>query len=154
MHCPFCGCDKTDVKDTRTSEDGSSTRRRRHCPDCLSRFTTVERVYLREMNVRKKEGRIEPFDREKLTRSVRLALHKRPISDERIDKVLTGIVRQLEASGESEIDARAIGEMVMEALLTLDSVAYVRFASIYKDFCEAKDFETLVGTIEENQENG
>ncbi len=148
MHCPFCGSDKTDVKDTRTSEDGTSTRRSRYCPECLSCFTTVERVYLREMHVKKKEGRLEPFDREKLTRSIRLALHKRPVSDERIEKVVTGIIRQLETSGENEIEAKDIGEMVMDALLELDSVAYVRFASIYKNFHEAKDFEKLIGKIE------
>ncbi|MBY0501280.1 MAG: transcriptional regulator NrdR [Alphaproteobacteria bacterium] len=148
MRCPFCNHEDTAVKDTRPSEDASSVRRRRQCPDCLSRFTTVERVHLRELLVKKKDGRIENFDREKLTKSLRLALHKRPVDDERIERVISGIVRQFEASGETEIPSPAIGELIMTALLELDPVAYVRFASIYRDFHEAQDFEKLIGKLD------
>jgi transcriptional repressor NrdR len=144
MRCPFCSHEDSAVKDTRPSDDSTSIRRRRQCPECLSRFTTVERVYLRELLVQKKDSRIEQFDRDKLTRSIRLALHKRPINDERIERVTSGIVRQFETSGETEIPTSSIGELVMEALLELDPVAYVRFASIYKDFHEAKDFEKFI----------
>ena len=144
MRCPFCSHEDSGVKDTRPSEDSTSIRRRRQCPECLSRFTTIERVYLRELLVKKKDDKIEQFDRDKLTRSIRLALHKRPISDERIERVTSGIVRQFETSGETEIPTTAIGELVMTALLELDPVAYVRFASIYKDFHEAKDFEKFI----------
>ncbi len=144
MRCPFCSHEDSAVKDTRPSDDSTSIRRRRQCPECLSRFTTVERVYLRELLVQKKDSRIEQFDRDKLTRSIRLALHKRPINDERIERVTSGIVRQFETSGETEIPTSAIGELVMAALLELDPVAYVRFASIYKDFHEAKDFEKFI----------
>ncbi len=144
MRCPFCSHEDSGVKDTRPSEDSTSIRRRRQCPECLSRFTTIERVYLRELLVKKKDDKIEQFDRDKLTRSIRLALHKRPISDERIERVTSGIVRQFETSGETEIPTSAIGELVMTALLELDPVAYVRFASIYKDFHEAKDFEKFI----------
>jgi transcriptional repressor NrdR len=147
MRCPFCSHEDTVVKDTRPSEDATSIRRRRQCPDCLSRFTTVERAYLRELLVKKKDNRIENFDREKLTRSVRLALHKRPVDDERIERVVSGIVRQFETSGETEIPASAIGELIMAALLELDSVAYVRFASIYKNFHEAEDFEKFISKL-------
>lgn len=153
MRCPFCGCENTAVKDTRTSEDGTSIRRRRQCPDCFSRFSTAERVYLRELWVRKKEGRTESFDREKLRSSVKLALHKRPVEDEQIEKVINGIVRQLETSGESEVESDAIGSLVMEALSDLDSVAYVRFASVYKNFREAQDFERFIDTLSEGKEN-
>jgi len=149
MRCPFCNNTDTAVKDTRPSEDASTIRRRRQCPECLSRFTTVERVYLRELMVKKKDGQIEDFDREKLFRSIRLALHKRPIEDERIDRIVTGIVRQFETSGESEIASSSIGENVMTALRDLDSVAYVRFASIYKNFHEAQDFEKFIERLEE-----
>lgn len=148
MRCPFCNHEDTAVKDTRPSEDASSVRRRRQCPDCLSRFTTVERVHLRELLVKKKDGRIENFDREKLTKSLRLALHKRPVDDERIERVISGIVRQFETSGETEIPSPNIGELIMAALLELDPVAYVRFASIYKDFREAQDFEKLIGKLD------
>ena len=148
MRCPFCSNEDTAVKDTRPSEDSTSIRRRRQCPECLSRFTTIERAYLRELLVKKKDERIENFDREKLARSVRLALHKRPISDERIERVVSGIIRQFETSGETEIPSTAIGEVVMTALLELDAVAYVRFASIYKNFHEAQDFEELIGKLE------
>lgn len=148
MRCPFCSNEDTAVKDTRPSEDSTSTRRRRQCPECLSRFTTIERAHLRELLVQKKDGRIENFDREKLTRAIRLALHKRPINDERIERVVSGIVRQFETSGETEIPASTIGEVAMTSLLELDLVAYVRFASIYKDFHEAQDFEKFIGKLE------
>ncbi|MBI2707170.1 MAG: transcriptional repressor NrdR [Proteobacteria bacterium] len=148
MRCPFCSSTDTAVKDTRPNEDGSSIRRRRQCPECLSRFTTTERVYLRELLVKKKDGQIVDFDREKLVRSIRLALHKRPIDDERIERVATGIIRQFETSGETEIPTSSIGELVMTALRELDSVAYVRFASIYKNFHEAQDFEKFIEKLE------
>ncbi len=148
MRCPFCSSTDTAVKDTRPSDDAASIRRRRQCPECLSRFTTIERVYLRELLVKKKEGRVENFDREKLFRSIRLALHKRPVDDERIERIVTGIVRQFETSGESEIPTSTIGESVMVALLELDPVAYVRFASIYKNFHEAQDFEKFIERLE------
>jgi transcriptional repressor NrdR len=144
MRCPFCSNDDTVVKDTRPSEDASSVRRRRQCPDCLSRFTTIERAYLRELFVRKKGERVESFDRDKLARSIRLALHKRPIDQERIERVISALVRQFETTGENEISSHFIGESVMTALLELDSVAYVRFASIYKDFHETQDFEKII----------
>jgi transcriptional repressor NrdR len=149
MRCPFCSHEDTAVKDTRPSEDATSIRRRRQCPECLSRFTTIERAYLRELLVKKKGNRIENFDREKLIRSIRLALHKRPIDDERIERVVSGIVRQFETSGETEILSSAIGEVVMTALLELDPVAYVRFASIYRDFHEAQDFEKFIEKLGE-----
>jgi transcriptional repressor NrdR len=148
MRCPFCNRADTAVKDTRPSDDAASIRRRRQCPECLSRFTTIERVYLRELFVKKKEGRVEPFDREKLFRSIRLALHKRPVDDERIDRIVTGIVRQFETSGEAEIPSSVIGESIMAALRELDPVAYVRFASIYKDFHEKEDFEKFIEKLE------
>ncbi len=147
MRCPFCSNNDTVVKDTRPSEDASSIRRRRQCPECLSRFSTIERASLRELLVKKKDGRVENFDREKLNRSIQLALHKRPIDSERIDRVISAIVRQLETSGESEIPSNTIGESIMTALLSLDSVAYVRFASIYKDFHETQDFEKIIENL-------
>lgn len=150
MRCPFCNNEDTTVKDTRSSDDGTMIRRRRQCPECLSRFTTTERVHLRELIVKKKDGRTEVFDREKLFKALRLALHKRPVEDDRIERVITGLVRQFESSGESEIDSTVIGEQVMEALAQLDSVAYVRYASIYKDFHEAKDFEQFIERIEKS----
>lgn len=154
MRCPFCGSSDTGVKDTRSTDDAASVRRRRQCPDCLSRFTTIERVHLRELQVRKKDGRIEGFDREKLVRSLRLALHKRPIEDERIERLVSSITRQCETSGETEIPALLIGELVMRSLHDLDPVAYVRFASIYQDFHEAQDFEKFIEALGGNQESG
>lgn len=148
MRCPFCNHEDSAVKDTRSSEDATFVRRRRQCPDCLSRFTTIERVYLRDLSVQKKDGRIESFDREKLTRAIRLALHKRPIDDERIERLVSGMIRQFETSGETEIPSSEIGELVMSSLLDLDPVAYLRFASIYKDFHKAKDFETFISQLE------
>lgn len=147
MRCPFCSNNDTIVKDTRPSEDASSVRRRRQCPECLSRFTTIERASLRELFVKKKDGRLENFDRDKLTQSIQRALHKRPIDNERIERVISAIIRQLETSGESEIQSHTIGESVMGALFALDSVAYVRFASIYKDFHKTQDFEKFIEAL-------
>jgi transcriptional repressor NrdR len=148
MRCPFCGHDDTQVKDSRPSEDNSAIRRRRHCPACGGRFTTFERVQLRELIVVKKNGRREPFEREKLERSLTHALRKRPVEAERVDRMITGIVRRLESMGENEIPAATIGELVMQALASLDKVAYVRFASVYRNFRETKDFEVLIGEME------
>ena len=147
MRCPFCGHDDTQVKDSRPTEDGSSIRRRRFCPACWSRFTPFERVQLRELTVVKKGGVKQPFDREKILRSITLALRKRPGEPDRIDRIVNGIVRRLESLGESEIPSQVVGEMVMDALASLDPVAYVRFASVYKNFREAKDFEDFVGRL-------
>jgi transcriptional repressor NrdR len=149
MHCPFCGHDDTQVKDSRPTDDGSAIRRRRFCGGCSQRFTTIERVQLRELTVVKSDGRRVPFDRDKLARSVRIALRKRPVLDERIERVVNGIVRQLEASGESDIASKLIGELVMETLKEVDAVAYVRFASVYRNFREAKDFEAFLGELSE-----
>ena len=147
MRCPFCGHDDTQVKDSRPTEENASIRRRRFCPSCASRFTTFERVQLRELTVVKKEGEKAPFDREKLKRSLLISLRKRPIEDDRIERIVNGIQRRLESLGENEIPTRHIGEMVMEVLSELDSVAYVRFASVYRNFREAKDFEEFVEGI-------
>ena len=153
MRCPYCGNADTQVKDSRPSEDGSAIRRRRHCPDCGGRFTTFERVQLRELMVVKKTGRKVPFDRDKLMRSVQVALRKRNVDPERVERMVSGIVRQLEAAGESEVRSEDVGRLVMEGLKGLDDVAYVRFASVYKDFREAKDFENLLGELSEDGEN-
>ncbi|GEO42102.1 transcriptional repressor NrdR [Skermanella aerolata] len=147
MRCPFCGHDDTQVKDSRPTEDNSAIRRRRFCPGCGARFTTFERVQLRELTVIKSAGQREPFDRDKLLRSMRIALRKRPIDADRIDRLVNSLVRQLESSGESEIPSSQIGEMVMNALFNLDQVAYVRYASVYKDFREASDFNEFVGSL-------
>jgi transcriptional repressor NrdR len=147
MHCPFCGNDDTQVKDSRPTEDGSAIRRRRFCTACSQRFTTVERVQLRELVVVKQDGRRVPFDRDKLARSIRVALRKRPVQEERIERIVNGLVRQLESSGESDIPSQQIGEMVMETLKEVDAVAYVRFASVYRNFREAKDFEAFLGKL-------
>lgn len=144
MRCPFCGHDDTQVKDSRPTEDNSAIRRRRFCTGCGARFTTFERVQLRELTVLKKNGHREVFDRDKLTRSIMIALRKRPVDPDRVDRVINGIVRRLESAGESEIRGEAIGELVMEALAALDQVAYVRFASVYRNFREAKDFEAFI----------
>lgn len=152
MRCPFCGNDDTQVKDSRPTEDNSAIRRRRFCTGCGARFTTFERVQLRELTVVKKSGRRVPFDRDKLERSINLALRKRPVERERIDRMINGIVRQLESMGDSEVSSDTIGEMIMDALKTLDPVAYVRFASVYRNFREAKDFEDFVGTIAKPEE--
>src|SRR5690606_6827300 len=153
MRCPSCGNEDTQVKDSRPTEDNSAIRRRRSCPGCGGRFTTFERVQLRELTVVKKNGRRTPFDRDKLERSVNLALRKRPVDPERVERMINGIVRQLESMGESEISSSIIGEMIMEALKALDMVAYVRFASVYRNFREAKDFEEFVGSIAHRPEN-
>jgi transcriptional repressor NrdR len=149
LRCPFCSHDASQVKDSRPTEDGSAIRRRRQCEDCSARFTTFERIQLRELTVVKSQSRREPFDRSKLERSIAIALRKRPVPPERIDKLLSSIQRQLETSGESEVASSTIGEMVMNALQALDTVAYIRFASVYKDFREARDFEEFVGTVAE-----
>ena len=147
MRCPFCGAEDTQVKDSRPTEDNSAIRRRRQCPNCGARFTTFERVQLRELTVVKTTGQREPFDRDKLMRSMQLALRKRPVEPERLERVVNSIVRRLESSGESDIPTKVIGEMAMEALRTLDQVAFVRFASVYRNFREAKDFEEFVGRL-------
>ncbi len=147
MRCPFCGNEDTQVKDSRPTEDNSAIRRRRFCQACGSRFTTFERVQLRELTVVKKNGQRVPFDRDKLARSIVTACRKRPVDPERIERMVNGIVRRLESSGESEIPSAQIGELVMDALATLDPVAYVRFASVYRNFREAKDFEDFVGNL-------
>ncbi|MEQ8585853.1 MAG: transcriptional regulator NrdR [Thalassobaculaceae bacterium] len=148
MRCPFCGNEDTQVKDSRPTEDNTAIRRRRFCPECSARFTTFERVQLRELTVIKKTGKRVPFDRDKLARSIQIALRKRPVDPERIERLVTGIVRRLESMGESEIPSDVIGEMVMDALANVDPVAYVRFASVYKNFREAKDFENFVEEIQ------
>ena len=149
MRCPFCGHSDSQVKDSRPTEDNAAIRRRRFCPECGSRWTTFERVQLRELTVVKKEGEKAPFDREKLARSLRIALRKRSVEAERIERIVNSIQRQLEASGESEIPTKAIGQMVMENLKDLDQVGYVRFASVYRNFREAKDFEDFVENLGE-----
>jgi transcriptional repressor NrdR len=148
MRCPYCSSPDTQVKDSRPAEDNSAIRRRRVCPDCGGRFTTFERVQLRELVVIKKSGRRTPFDREKLMRSLEIALRKRPVEPERVERMVNGIVRQLESSGESEVESAQIGELVIEGLRALDPVAYVRFASVYRDFREARDFNTLIDELE------
>lgn len=147
MRCPYCGSTNTQVKDSRPSEDHTAIRRRRICSDCSGRFTTFERVQLRELTVIKKTGRRVPFDRDKLMRSVQIALRKRPVDPERIERMVSGIVRRLENMGDGDIKSQTIGRLVMEGLKGLDDVAYVRFASVYKDFREARDFEELLGEL-------
>jgi transcriptional repressor NrdR len=147
MRCPFCGHDETQVKDSRPADDGQAIRRRRFCTSCGQRFTTVERVQLRELVVVKADGRRVAFDRDKLLRSVRVAMRKRPVGEERIERIVNGIVRQLEASGEPEVQSKQIGELVMETLKEVDAVAYVRFASVYRNFREAKDFEAFLDKL-------
>jgi len=154
MRCPFCGNDDTQVKDSRPTEDNSAIRRRRFCPGCGARFTTFERVQLRELTIIKSNGQREPFDRDKLLRSMRIALRKRPIDGDRIERVVNSIVRQLESSGETEIPSTQVGEMVMNTLSTLDKVAYVRYASVYKDFGEVGDFNQFVQTLKADTDIG
>ncbi len=149
MRCPFCGHEDSQVKDSRPTEDNSAIRRRRQCEGCGARFTTFERIQLRELTVVKSEGRRQPFDREKLERSVAVACSKRPIDAVQIEKLVSGIQRQLETLGESEIESAKIGEFVMAGLKGLDTVAYIRFASVYKEFGEAKDFEDFAGAVSE-----
>ncbi len=147
MRCPYCGSEATQVKDSRPTEDNTAIRRRRLCSDCAGRFTTFERVQLRELHVVKSSGRRVPFDRDKLERSVQIALRKRPVDAERTERMINGLVRQLESQGEAEILSQTIGHLVMEALRNHDDVAYVRFASVYRNFREAKDFETLIDEL-------
>ncbi|MGK2912409.1 MAG: transcriptional regulator NrdR [Sphingobium sp.] len=149
MRCPFCSHEDSQVKDSRPTEDNGAIRRRRQCEACGARFTTFERIQLREVWVLKSEGRREPFERDKLARSIGIACRKRPIDAMKMEKLVSGIQRQLETSGESEVQAQTIGEMVMEGLKGLDSVAYIRFASVYKDFGEARDFEDFASTVKE-----
>ena len=140
MRCPFCGELESQVKDSRPSEDGATIRRRRLCPECGGRFTTFERVQLRELTILKRSGRRSPFDRDKLVRSISIATRKRPVDPERLERMVNGIVRQLESMGETELASNVVGEMVMKALKTLDDVAYVRYASVYRDFRQTQDF--------------
>jgi transcriptional repressor NrdR len=147
MRCPYCGNDDTQVKDSRPSEDNTTIRRRSSCVACGGRFTTFERIQLRELTVVKRSGRRVPFDRDKLVRSVQVALRKRPVEPERIERMVSGIVRQLENMGESDVNSEIVGKLVMEGLRQLDDVAYVRFASVYRNFREAKDFEEFLGEL-------
>jgi transcriptional repressor NrdR len=147
MRCPFCGHDDTQVKDSRPTEDNSSIRRRRFCPACGARFTTFERIQLRELVVVKKDGAREPFEREKVLRSMHIALRKREVDADRIERIVNSLVRQLESSGETDIASKTVGEMVMKALETLDKVAYVRYASVYKDFQEPGEFSQFVDRL-------
>ena len=148
MRCPYCASLETQVRDSRPAEESSTIRRRRFCPDCGGRFTTFERVQLRELMVLKRSGRKVAFDRDKLARSLSVALRKRPVEPERVERMINGITRQLESLGEQEIPSAQIGELIMEALKNLDEVAYVRFASVYRNFREAKEFEALLGELE------
>ena len=145
MRCPFCGHAESQVKDSRPAEDGAAIRRRRSCPECGGRFTTFERVQLRELTILKRSGRRAPFDREKLIRSITISLRKRPVDPERIERMVNGIVRQLESQGETELPSSAVGELVMKALKSLDDVAYVRYASVYRDFRQTGDFAEFLG---------
>ena len=154
MRCPFCSNEDTQVKDSRPTEDNTAIRRRRFCPSCGARFTTFERIQLRELTIIKKNGQRAPFDRDKLERSILIATRKRPVEPERIDRMINGIVRRLESSGETDIPSSVLGEMVMEALANLDQVAFVRFASVYRNFREAKDFEDFVGKLGSSQGDG
>ena len=147
MRCPYCSGENTQVKDSRPTEENTAIRRRRICPDCDGRFTTFERVQLREMVVVKRSGRKVPFERDKLSKSIEIALRKRPVDPERIERMVSGLVRRLESSGEAELQSTTIGEMVMDALRGLDPVAYVRFASVYRDFRDAAAFQDVLGDI-------
>src|SRR3954451_1562038 len=145
MRCPFCGHLESQVKDSRPSEDGAAIRRRRLCPECGGRFTTFERVQLRELTILKRSGRRTPFERDKLARSIAVAIRKRPIAPERVERMISTIVRQLESMGETELPSSAVGELVMKQLKQLDDVAYVRYASVYRDFRETQDFARFLG---------
>lgn len=147
MRCPYCNGHDTQVKDSRPTEDSTAIRRRRFCSDCSGRFTTFERVQLRELTVVKRSGKRVPFDRDKLMRSIQIAVRKRPVEPDRIERLVSGIVRRLESMGESDVKSEDMGKLVMEGLRVLDDVAYVRFASVYKNFREAKDFEELIGEL-------
>ena len=152
MRCPFCGELESQVKDSRPSEDGAAIRRRRMCPSCGGRFTTFERVQLRELTIVKRSGRRTPFDREKLMRSIGIALRKRPVDPDRVEKMVSGIVRQLESMGETEIQSHIVGELIMKALKSLDEVAYVRYASVYRDFRDPREFSRFLGEEGLNEE--
>lgn len=153
MRCPFCGHDDTQVKDSRPTDDNAAIRRRRNCTACMARFTTFERVELRDITVIKNDGRRQPFDRDKLMRSMQLALRKRPVDPETIERVVTSIVRQIEASGETEIPTREIGALVMQAMADLDPVGYVRYASVYKDFDEVSDFSRFLVDLDKKRKS-
>ncbi len=153
MRCPYCGSLDTQVKDSRPTDDSAAIRRRRVCPDCGGRFTTFERVQLRDLIVVKKSGRRVPFEREKLMRSLSVALRKRPVEPERVERMVNGLVRQLESEGESEIPSSRIGELIMQGLKSLDDVAYVRFASVYRDFREARDFSVVLDELSGDDED-
>ena len=150
MRCPYCNDEDTQVKDSRPTEDNSVIRRRRSCIQCAARFTTFERVQLRDLMVKKRDGKKVEFDRDKLARSIMVSFRKRPFEDERIEKMITGLVRRLESSGDSEIESSEIGELVMDTLSAIDQVAYVRFASVYRNFREARDFEKFIGGLSED----
>lgn len=154
MRCPFCGEAESQVKDSRPSEDGAAIRRRRLCPACGGRFTTFERVQLRELTILKRSGRRAPFDREKLVRSIAVALRKRPVDPEQVERMVNGITRQLESMGETELPSQAVGELVMKALKNLDEVAYVRYASVYRDFRQTQDFAKFLGDEGLDDEDG
>ncbi len=153
MRCPFCGELESQVKDSRPSEDGAAIRRRRLCPSCGGRFTTFERVQLRELTIVKRSGRRTPFDREKLVRSIAIALRKRPVDPDRVERMVSGIVRQLESMGETELSSHVVGELLMKGLKSLDEVAYVRYASVYRDFRETQDFARFLGEEGLNDES-
>ncbi len=154
MRCPFCGHEETQVKDSRPTEDHSAIRRRRECPECGQRFTSFERVQLREMTVLKSGGRKQPFDRDKIIKSMQIALQKRPVELEQIEKAVTDIVRQLESRGDAEIKSDLIGELTMKALINLDVVGYIRYASVYKDFRNSEDFDEFLSSINKLQDKG
>ncbi|MEO5867720.1 MAG: transcriptional regulator NrdR [Sphingomonas sp.] len=149
MRCPFCGHEDSQVKDSRPTEDGAAIRRRRQCEGCAARFTTFERIQLRELTVTKSDDKRELFDRDKLMRSIAIATRKRPVDPARVEKLVSGIQRRLETLGEAEVSSKRIGELVMDGLKGMDSVAYIRFASVYRDFSEAKDFEEFAGNVTE-----
>ena len=151
MRCPYCGSLETQVKDSRPTDDFTSIRRRRVCPDCGGRFTTFERVQLKELTVVKRSGRRTPFDRDKLARSIDVALRKRSVPPERVERMINGIVRQLEASSDGDVTSEQIGELVMDGLKGLDDIAYVRFASVYRNFRDASEFGQLIGTLAEDK---
>jgi transcriptional repressor NrdR len=148
MKCPFCGAEETQVKDSRPAEDGVAIRRRRFCTACNNRFTTFERTQLRDLTIVKTDGRRVPFDRDKLARSIRIAMRKRPFDEDRIERIINGIQRRLETETEAEIPSRRVGEIVMDTLKGVDQVAYVRFASVYQNFSEARDFQAFLGKLD------
>ena len=154
MRCPYCGSGDTQVKDSRPTEDGAAIRRRRACPDCGGRFTTFERVQLRELTVIKKSGRRVPFDRDKMARSLEIALRKRSVDPDRVERLISGVVRQLESRGESDVPAEEIGQLIMEGLKAIDEVAYVRFASVYRQFRKARDFEAVLDELAGDEGDG